>query len=130
MSFDALKDTELKAIYLNDDNTRICFETEQGCIIYNAIGDCCSESWFNHISNVQGMPLKVVKVKEHEEKEGDADGNHQKFDKIYGFTLINYSRSIDIEMRNSSNGYYGGSLDLDKFTTSVPKGFRKIEKDI
>ena len=43
----------------------------------------------------------------------DEDGkSRQGFDRLYRWTLITRYSFTDIEFRNSSNGYYGGGMDV------------------
>jgi|GEM_PF-2120762 len=79
-------------------------------------GDCCSESW---ISDAIGVPkilesevLSVTKVPLEEMEYPVNDGRtRQDIDVVYGFRIRTNSGSAVFAFRNSSNGYYGGSLD-------------------
>jgi hypothetical protein len=109
---------DITQILINPDKTVIVFRTYDGDLAYQAEGDCCSESWFNHISNIAALaspglyhvPATVLDIQQRDEK--DESGTRQEEDKVYGYDLITNSGACYIELRNSSNGYYGGSISL------------------
>lgn len=100
------------SVHLSDDATLIQFETDAGLRSFYAWTGCiCDESWFNHFSSVDlllGQRVRDVIVR----AEKEDLGTRQEVDKIYGFTIVTPLGYADLEMRNSSNGYYGGMLTL------------------
>lgn len=105
----------IKKIRLDMINYFIQFETDQGFFGYFAYGDCCSESWINHISGLQALigekVLKVEKVDMGEIEKGQVGfSGKQYLEKIYSYKIFTSQGICEIEMRNASNGYYGGSL--------------------
>lgn len=72
---------------------------------FDAVGDCCSSSWFEHISD----PILEAVVTHIEMKnlkdDTEEDGNTFRF---YFYEVMTEKGSFTIEMRNQSNGYYGG----------------------
>jgi hypothetical protein len=100
----------ITAIHLNEDNTLLRFDTDQGPLFWSAEGDCCSESWIeeiNHVESLIGNTVEAVK----EMDQAEAEGTRQDWDVIYGYQLTTRGGHSLIAFRNSSNGYYGGSLD-------------------
>lgn len=102
----------IKAVRRNDAKDLIELETDLGTVIYlSAMGDCCSTSWFEHLAGVDALigerVLGVVerKMPKTEEKDGD-------YILFYGWTLETAKGRCDLEMRNSSNGYYGGDISI------------------
>lgn len=99
-------------------------------VIYTAIGDCCSESFFHSIEGISFLRnCKVLQVIEHPDKE--IANSYQEADELYGYTLIvlcTYEgqpiapQRVEIEFRNSSNGYYGGELEEDIILLPAIKG--------
>lgn len=89
------------------------FKTNQGDVIYEAVGDCCSESWFYHVLGVDGLlNQRVVEIVNVEMGDAPDDGlGRQDVDSLYGIRLVTTRGYVDIEFRNSSNGYYGGWLE-------------------
>jgi hypothetical protein len=82
-------------------------------IAFVTYGDCCSETWIEHLempNNIIGATILDIENIDLPEKEKTipAEGVH----KFYRTIIKTDKGDIDIEYRNESNGYYGGSLDL------------------
>ena len=105
------------ALVFRDINGRhYCFRTEN---------DCCNTVWFNHVNGVEtvlgegnlfdilrGAMVTGVESKGWTDDRSDEDG----YDVVQdGFWTIATDRGyIDLEVRNSHNGYYGGSVVYDE----------------
>ena len=97
----------------------IVFHTDAGPLCYHAEADCCSETWFSDIIGLEQLiGQKVSSVEEITIPDSvsgliDRDGRgRQESDTLYGYLIENGSwrNGCKIFFRNSSNGYYGGSL--------------------
>jgi hypothetical protein len=115
MALKDLIDKTIKCVRLDDDNQFIQFDTDDGNFSYITNETCCSESWINHISGIGAIiGEKVFKVDEVEMEEiYEGEKNHsgkQSHDIIYSFKIFTNKGVCEIEMRNPSNGYYGGEL--------------------
>ena len=91
------------------------FVTDQGNVDYICYGDCCSESWVNHIADLNMLVgQKVVDVEEIDMfglLGAEPTPTKQEIDEVL-FHRITTSKGVCvIEFRNSSNGYYGGSFE-------------------
>lgn len=76
-------------------------------VVVRVDGDCCSDSWIEHIQSpdlLLGAP--VVAVSEIE-LPGSTDDNELQ---VYGFAIDTAKGRCVIDFRNASNGYYGGNL--------------------
>jgi len=113
-----MKDLEGKTIgglKINDEKDALFFDIKGGIsIVVSAVGDCCSKSWFEHIEGVEALiGKKIVKVVERDmpgPKEYDEGNGLIQF---YGWTLeLDSGERVDFEMRNDSNGYYGGWVEV------------------
>lgn len=103
----------------SDDVLRIT--TDKGTYVLVSEGDCCSESWFDkeHMEGVDLVLGQVVTGYEvRPEYEPADDRTRQECDKAYGAEIQTAAGSFVFEMRNSSNGYYGGSWEA-KFEPRV-----------
>lgn len=112
------------SIKLSDGGTRLDFELKEGHIVYEAWGDCCSESWFEEL-NGDFLDKKVISVEEKNLEKRKPKATRQEEDLLYGYTLVledewGKRRRADIIYRNSSNGYYGGSCSC--ITNSTEEG--------
>ena len=107
--------TKINGISVNDDQSILSFDTDQGEVTYQAWGDCCSESWFADITGVSALLGATVAGVEEVSLDGYNvnDGRcRQEEDSAYGYKITTDKGYADIVFRNSSNGYYGGDIGL------------------
>ncbi len=105
-------------------NDLIKFVCQSGKVLWwSAVGDCCSHSWFEH---VDFDAMKDAEVTSELEDSGYACEDIDEYDvlKTYQYTLKTTKGHCDVEMRNSSNGYYGGDIiaferPLDQYHSDV-----------
>lgn len=112
----------IKQIFLDGENQYfIKFFTDEGEIVYQTHGDCCSESWFADIINVDALlNAKISVVEKVYLPEAEPDGRErQEYDAYYGIKLTTDKGNASIVYRNSSNGYYGGWISLYKGSEKV-----------
>jgi hypothetical protein len=100
---------------------RLTLDTEKDFIYVIAYGDCCSETWF---ADILGPSLALNKqITAIEETYRDCDDGIKSYnvddgrgrqdeDKAYGLTIHSLGGDLDIVYRNSSNGYYCGSIEM------------------
>ena len=110
-------------VYLDKSQQHaIRFMTDQGPIQYRADGDCCSESWFYAVSGLDALLNQIVTNVEEiymdeklpEVKAIIEDGKtRQEYDQLYSVKITTPRGVCELEFRNSSNGYYGGTLEQD-----------------
>jgi hypothetical protein len=104
--------TETKASQYSEDRL-ITFHCDDGDYVFRCEGDCCSSTYINSIDGPQKGRVLDVLEPEWDDKDGrtwDEENGEKKFYKV---TLaIEGAGHLDIEYRNESNGYYGGSLEL------------------
>lgn len=78
--------------------------------------ECCSRSWFEHVSGVDALytpgpyasDTVVTSVRFIEMP--DVVDRHDEFVQCYGLEIRTNKGRFEIELRNESNGYYGGSF--------------------
>lgn len=86
-----------------------------------AQGACCSRSYwqeseFEGLENLTGSPVLRI-VNRHESTDSEDELNYdgeicgEKCVKIYALELVTAKGSAVFEMRNESNGYYGGTYE-------------------
>lgn len=79
-----------------------------------AEGDCCSNSWVQEIMYPENIIGEVVvNVIEHTTASNIDDGEYGYLD-IYNLDLVSKKGTCTVDFRNSSNGYYGGSLVFNR----------------
>ncbi len=123
---------KLAAVTLDKAGDRITFSFADGCAqVFGVEGDCCSRSWIEHVETmgaVEGATLLAVEdsstIDATEDDalnpmqtrppqwEGDTERQEREHDclQVYRTTFKTDCGEIVLEYRNSSNGYYGGSL--------------------
>ena len=114
--------------YLSADKTYLGFILEGGeRLAYYTEGDCCSHSWIEYFSNSEYLAgALVLDVQDIDGVEGSSDYTSSDDDCIqcYGVKVILEGRpAFELEYRNASNGYYGGSLDK---TTMTDEQWKKM----
>lgn len=103
----------LKMFIDKDSQEYMAFRTESRDFIYFVEGDCCSESWFADVISIDALlGHTVFSIDEVSMGEIEDDRGRQECDKAYGYKFKTTGGYADIVFRNSSNGYYGGSLRL------------------
>lgn len=97
------------SVLISDDKRYLVFDLGLTQCVYLAHADCCSQSWFESINGVENLirehviGLEEIEMpKPFENKDGD-------FITCYGYKLKTKKGYCDIEFRNESNGYYGGT---------------------
>lgn len=124
-AFAGLIGTRVYRIRRDDGSYCLMFETDRGPICFVAEGDCCSESWFNHVNGIELIRGAFV-MRTEDLSEGQGDATRQEYDRIYGTRIYTDRGTVEIEMRNSSNGYYEGSV----LTSDPSKWSEKATIDI
>lgn len=98
----------LLSVHLAEDNKAIKFVTDGGEVVARCDGDCCSDTWIDHVEMPTKLPACVLSVQDVELNTGvdDRDGELQ----FYGCKITTEGGDLIIDYRNESNGYYGGDL--------------------
>lgn len=128
----------IKEVYINEDGTVMKFITDIGDMYYQCEGDCCSETWFADIIDSDFFLCNPVSHKEYTRLVTDVEEldipcwlgelanrdnrGRQEYERVYGYKIkakINFDSQLSrcicdlvIIFRNSSNGYYGGSVEF------------------
>jgi hypothetical protein len=98
-------------IKIADDKEAIKFITNEGDVICRVDADCCSHSWVESIElPAGGFPAQVLKAEDLDLNKPDVSDDEYECLQFYGFKISTNKGDIIIDYRNSSNGYYGGSL--------------------
>jgi hypothetical protein len=117
-------------LLVSEGESELVFVTNEGTIWYHVEGDCCSNSWFADVTGVSALLGAVVAAAEDVPLDSydvnDGRGRDES-DCAYGYKLTTDKGYVDIVFRNSSNGYYGGWMDLG--VGDPPKNTRAIIDD-
>lgn len=134
----------INGMFITKDHRILLFRTINGKIFeYNTSADCCNSVWINHLSGtnclgdhdnsfdlLKGALVTGAEDKGWTENRYNENGNEAVQD---GFWTISTDRGyIDIEVRNSHNGYYGGKInenDEDERNLSEYIDLKQITED-
>lgn len=93
-----------------EDNTLLFLAFEEGVLVFETEGDCCSNSWIEYIqAPAMGYDAIIAEVSGEVEYRMESDETHDCL-KFYQQVIKTTKGDLVIEYRNSSNGYYGGAL--------------------
>ena len=101
-------------LLIADDREAMLFKTQDGDIVARCYGDCCSHTWLEDIElPALGFPAVVLSVEDLDMPTGlpTKTKNYEEEMKYYGCKIVTDRGDIVVAYRNSSNGYYGGSLE-------------------
>jgi hypothetical protein len=110
----------IESVSLNDTRDEVRFVFGDGTIKrYGVEGDCCSESWIEHLTvpdDISGSTILSVEesdgVEASDEQYAESKSKRGEADclQVYSTRFRTNRGDIVLEYRNDSNGYYGGSL--------------------
>jgi hypothetical protein len=107
----------LKTFTFKEETLYFDFEDAKELTLY-AVGDCCSSSWFESISGQEALvkgatilSFEFVDLRKVIEK--IEDGYMEELIQFYSVKIKTTKGYVDVEMRNSSNGYYGGYITIN-----------------
>lgn len=141
--FNNLIGHRINGIFLGNSNWTMLIRTTEGKFFrYDTENDCCNSVWVNHITGVdilgegnefdllRGALVTGAEDKGWSENRDDEEGYEVVQD---GFWTIRTDRGyIDVEVRNSHNGYYGGSFSLNEHEDDKIgdiEGLEQVTKD-
>ena len=138
--FNVLVGKRINGLFIGDDDWALVFRDINGRhYCFRTENDCCNTVWFNHVNGVETVlgegnlfdVLRGAMVVEVEDK-GWTDDREDGYDVIQdAFWTIKTDRGyLDLEVRNSHNGYYGGSVKYDEESKidAIP-GLRALTTD-
>lgn len=112
--FDALVGETVEAMAVGD--AELLVGCANGLLAFCVKGDCCSESWFSDIKGFASIVGKAVDgIEELDLSDYDCEDGRgrQESDTAYGLTIVAGDGRCDVIYRCSSNGYYGGWIEVD-----------------
>ena len=122
--FNILRGERINGLFVANDKWTLVFRTTEGRYHrFNTGNDCCNSVWFNHVNGVDILGkgnsfdlLRGATVLEVEAKDFERQADEAEYEVIDdAFVTIRTDRGyIDLEVRNSHNGYYGGTIEYDE----------------
>lgn len=120
-------------IFVNEEYLR--FKTDNGTFTYQVSGDCCSHSYFYDFYGVKNLLENGVikEIKSVELHPTDLLVNQNDYIQVYGYQITTESKDYGdvtsvFSFRNSSNGYYGGSIDKSSYEGNISELFEDTQE--
>lgn len=108
----ALLNKSIQSVKISPDRQALLFiDTNGGEYVVPVDADCCSHTWIESVElPALGFPFDIIKFDDLDLP--GSDDNHPEHDclQVYGVKLTTSKGDMVIDFRNSSNGYYGGSI--------------------
>jgi hypothetical protein len=128
---------KIEKSFISKDKKRIIFQnnTDNESLLVEATPDCdyCADSWFEHSEGAGALKsCNLIKIEELKTSLVMPCRTRKYVDRVYGirFHLSNNSGLI-LEMRNSGDDTYGGSIMVYYFNEIIPTGdMIPFEEDI
>ena len=118
-------------VQMNTGKDVVRFITTTGVLDYECYGDCCSESWVNHVNDIGNLIDATVTLVEefdfHSMLGIEPEPTRQDSDEVLFHKVHTNKGTCLIEFRNSSNGYYGGNFE--KTECREPKALKDVTED-
>lgn len=100
----------IMGLKIAEDRKALLFKTDQGDAVVKVDGECCSNSWVEHIElPALGFPARVLAVSDLELPQPEQKEEYEVI-AVYGCKIETDKGEVIIDYRNESNGYYGGNL--------------------
>jgi hypothetical protein len=116
---DSLLNKVVESVWISQDGSLLQFVLKDNTkVVWETFGDCCSHTWIENVDNLgfKGAVLSITDDGALENPPPDpTDGEAIAY---YGCTVFTEYGRLVIDYRNSSNGYYGGNLEV--VTGEVP----------
>lgn len=117
----------IKSIHIGGDY--LFFNTDDGVFRYVVDADCCSNTWINDLTGVSNVLGKQVTAVDDIEAGDDVwDGDYE-LTQFYAKEFRTTGGVLTVCYRNSSNGYYGGSLVGPDIAEFVPESMPALTED-
>lgn len=101
----------ITAIHLASDNKAMRFDVVEGePIVARCDGDCCSDTWIEHVEGAADLVGEVVTVVENINMPQQPEEANYDIIAFYGCKIRSERTEMLVDYRNLSNGYYGGNL--------------------
>lgn len=126
-----LLNKKITKLLINEEKDLISFHIEGADpLVFEIYGDCCSRSWIEHITGIDNLIGHTI-IDGEEIDLGEITGADKNEDtdylQKYSLKLITDKGYFELEYRNDSNGYYGGSILSEQEWRAFDKDSLKIE---
>ena len=101
----------ITGIYVGTDEESMVLDTDMGRVVWATDADCCSTTWFADIKGTANLIGHRVLAATRVQYDDPEDGRtRQEVDSVESIKITTDAGEAEVIWRNSSNGYYGGSV--------------------
>lgn len=128
---DALVGSTVKSIVINDDNTSVVIETDEGTYQLTWYGDYCASCFLAHVSGIDNLiGARIQSVEDSEWKDISPDAEYGDVTESMGTTIKTTKGWVTFETRLEHNGYYGGWIEVTRYDEPQKlKDYKELTKD-
>lgn len=133
-TFEELIDKEVLSVHLDNKSCSIVFFVknanlaDENYYVYDTSGDCCNDVWFHSMNGIKNLlGKKINDVEDMEWK--NVESTKQECEEAISYRFNTDAGYFDLEMRNSSNGYYGGSCSFGGKLDHLSGAWKQIKED-
>jgi len=108
------------SVKLNDDDTELLFECDEGTFRFYHAQDCCEhvrvEDVIGDLQDLVGEPLLRAEEESSDEAPEREDNPDNYWDECHTWTFYKFATRkgyVDVRWLGESNGYYSESVDFD-----------------
>ncbi len=122
----------IRRVYVGAGEDALYFATDRGVVAFTTDAECCSVTWFADITGFDaliGAPVVCARDIDLPEPPDLDARSRRDCDRLYGFEVVTPKGRAVVAYRNSSNGYYGGSMNYGEVIDALPDGVREVTDD-
>lgn len=102
---------KVNSILIADDKKAIKLNCDDGEYVVRVDGDCCSQSWIEHVElPALGLPFTITSIEGLDMGKDPIENDEFEYLQFYGCKVSTDKGDMVIDYRNESNGYYGGDI--------------------
>lgn len=112
---------KIQRTLINDSKNIMYWLVDDKWYSLNAIGDCCSYSWYEHCDNADALDNATILEYDYTYEDSQQSG----FDNEIKINMMKFKTNkgyCTIEFRNESNGYYSGWTEIHSVDGDITEG--------
>lgn len=125
LSYDSFVGKKIEQALIDEDHYTMYWKVDGKWYKLDAMGDCCSHSWFHHCDG--GDVLQDAELSSFEDVSQDPAPEEEAEYECLRINMLKFKTSkgyCTIEFRNSSNGYYSGWTSFSE--GDPPEGLKAL----
>ena len=134
-TFEELIGKEVLSVYISHNNNSIVFFVknarlaDENYYIFNTNEGQCNDVWFHSMNGIKNLLGKKINDVEDMEWKNVELTREEPEEEAISYRFNTDAGYFDLEMRNSSNGYYGGSCSFGGKLDHLSGAWKQIKED-